>query len=62
MRLFKSQETRGDRAKLFINLNSAHPNKQKTPIPILASDQISIFVNQCNHLKSLINNKVMCYL
>ena len=26
MRLFKSQKTRGDRAKLFINLNSAHPN------------------------------------
>ena len=29
MRLFKSQKTRGDRAKLFINLNSAHQNKQK---------------------------------
>ena len=26
IRLFKSQKTRGDRAKLFINLNSAHPN------------------------------------
>ena len=26
LRLFKSQKTRGDRAKLFINLNSAHPN------------------------------------
>ena len=26
MRLFQSQKTRGDRAKLFINLNSAHPN------------------------------------
>ena len=26
MRLFKSQKTRGDRTKLFINLNSAHPN------------------------------------
>ena len=26
MRLFKSQKTRGDRAKLLINLNSAHPN------------------------------------
>ena len=26
MRLFKSQKARGDRAKLFINLNSAHPN------------------------------------
>ena len=26
MRLFKSQKTRGDRAKVFINLNSAHPN------------------------------------
>ena len=26
MKLFKSQKTRGDRAKLFINLNSAHPN------------------------------------
>ena len=26
MRLFKSQKTRGDRAKQFINLNSAHPN------------------------------------
>ena len=26
MRLFKSQKTRGDRAKLFINLNLAHPN------------------------------------
>ena len=26
MRLFKSQKTRGDRAKLFIDLNSAHPN------------------------------------
>ena len=26
MRLSKSQKTRGDRAKLFINLNSAHPN------------------------------------
>ena len=47
MRLFKSQKTRGDRAKLFINLNSAHVNKQKTPIPILASDQKFIFVKQC---------------
>ena len=27
MTLFKSQKTRGDRAKLFINLNSAHPKK-----------------------------------
>ena len=26
MRLFKSQKTKGDRAKLFMNLNSAHPN------------------------------------
>ena len=26
MRLFKSLKTRGDRAKLFINLNSKHPN------------------------------------
>ena len=26
MRLFKSQKTIGDRAKLFINLDSAHPN------------------------------------
>ena len=26
IRLFKSQKTRGDRAKLFINLNSAHQN------------------------------------
>ena len=48
MRLYKSKKTRGDSAKLFINLNSAHPNKQKTPIPILASDQKFIFVNQCN--------------
>ena len=48
MRLLKSQKTRGDRAKLLINLNSAHPNKQKTPIPILASDQKFLFVNQCN--------------
>ena len=30
MRLFKSQKTRGDRAKLFINLHSAHPNKKQT--------------------------------
>ena len=42
MRLFKSQKTSGDRAKLFINLNSA----QKTPIPILASDQKYIFCKQ----------------
>ena len=32
MRLFKSQKTRGDKAKLFINLNSAHPNKQKNTL------------------------------
>ena len=53
MRLFKSQKTRGDRAKLFINLNSVHLNKQKTPIPILASDQKFIFVNQCNDNKMI---------
>ena len=49
MKLFKSQKTRGDRAKLFINLNSAHPNEQKTLIPILVLDQKFIFVNQCNY-------------
>ena len=33
MRLFKSQKTRGDRAKLLINLNSAHPNLKKNTYP-----------------------------
>ena len=48
MRLFKRQKTSGDIAKLFFNLNSVHHNQQKSPIPILASDQKFIFVNQCN--------------
>ena len=47
IRLFKSQKTRDDRAKVLINLNSAHPYWKKTPISILASDQKFIFVNQC---------------
>ena len=46
MRLFKSQKTRGDRAKLFI-IEFSTPKLTKNTIPILASDQKFIFVNQC---------------
>ena len=45
MRLFKSQKTTGDRAKLFINWIQHTQIKKNPAIPILASDQKSNLLN-----------------
>ena len=50
MRLFKSQKTSGDRAKLFINLNSAHPNQQKTKKKNKNKNKLSPFLPQTKNL------------
>lgn len=51
MRLFNRQKTRGARAKLFMNLNSAHPNSVN--IRILAPDCL---VNHCYLYMRVIDN------
>lgn len=57
VRLFNRQTTRCDSAKLFINLNSAHPDELKTPIRIFAPENSPIlltsFLEQNIQLNSL---------